>query len=162
MFISITVSNGYEQGRRRALSSLKKGVFLSLKGHVLEWRRACSWIEGGAVWFLRMPLDFLFLYITIPLGVPSHMEGSSFFHGGEFFLSRRIFLSRIEGISFSHRTHRFNRIFPPAFRVHRTPPAYRYHRTFQLKMAVRFCVIGWLNVSVKPCVFCSSVLLCEK
>ena len=29
-------------------------------------------------------------------------------------------------------------------------------------MAVRFCVIGWLNVSVKPCVFCSSVFFCEK
>ena len=29
-------------------------------------------------------------------------------------------------------------------------------------MAVRFCEIGWLNVSVKLCVFCSSVFLCEK
>ena len=29
-------------------------------------------------------------------------------------------------------------------------------------MAVRFCEIGWLNVSVKLCVFCSSVLFCEK
>ena len=58
--------------------------------------------------------------------------GSSFSHGGECFLAQRVFLSRIEGISFSHRTHRFNRIFPPAFRVHRTPPAYRYHRTLLL------------------------------
>ena len=29
-------------------------------------------------------------------------------------------------------------------------------------LVVRFCVIGWLNVSVKPCMFCSSVLFCEK
>mgnify|MGYP007123903605 CR=1 FL=1 len=48
------------------------------------------------------------------------------------------------------------------FRTHRRPSAYRYHRTLLLKMAVRFCEIGWLNVSVKLCVFCSSVLFCEK
>ena len=47
------------------------------------------------------------------------------------------------------------------FRAHRRPPAYRYHRTFQLKVAVRFCEIGWLNVSVECCVFCSSVFFCE-
>ena len=33
---------------------------------------------------------------------------------------------------------------------------------FQLTLAVRFCDIGWLNVSVKLCVFCSSVFFCEK
>ena len=48
------------------------------------------------------------------------------------------------------------------FRTHRTPLAYRYHRTLQLKVAVRFCEIGWLNVSVECCVFCSSVFFCEK
>ena len=48
------------------------------------------------------------------------------------------------------------------FRTHRTPPAYRYHRTLLPKMAVRFCEIGWLNVSVGLCVFCSSVFFCEK
>ena len=32
--------------------------------------------------------------------------GSSFSHGGECFLAQRVFLSRIEGISFSHRAHR--------------------------------------------------------
>ena len=66
------------------------------------------------------------------------------------------------GRFFSHRTHRFNRTFQPTFRTHRTPPAYRYHRTFQLKVAVTFCEIGWLNVSVECCVFCSSVFFCEK
>ena len=29
-------------------------------------------------------------------------------------------------------------------------------------MAVRFCEIGWLNVSVEYCVFCSSVFFCER
>ena len=33
---------------RRALSSIKKGVFLDVKGHVLEWRRVCSWKEWGS------------------------------------------------------------------------------------------------------------------
>ena len=32
---------------RRALSSIKKGVFLNVEGHVLEWRRACSRMEKG-------------------------------------------------------------------------------------------------------------------
>ena len=67
-----------------------------------------------------------------------------------------------QGSFISHRTHRFNRTFPPTFRTHRTPSAYRYHRTFKLKVAVTFCVIGWLNVSVDLCVFCSSVFFCEK
>jgi len=31
-----------------------------------------------------------------------------------------------------------------------------------IKVAVRFCEIGWLNVSVECCVFCSSVFFCEK
>ncbi len=58
-------------------------------------------------------------------------------------------LTRSLSSSFSHRTHRSNRTFPPTFRTHRRPPAYRYHRAFQLKkgvgrwvLAVRFCVIG--------------------
>ena len=63
---------------------------------------------------------------------------------------------------FSHRSHRFNGPFCALFRFHRRPPAYRIHRAFQLKVAVRFCEIGWLNVSVKPCVFCSSVIFCER
>ena len=33
---------------------------------------------------------------------------------------------------------------------------------FQLTLAVTLCDISWLNVSVKPCVFCSSVSFCER
>ena len=74
---------------RRALSSIKKGVFLAVEGHVLEWRRACSW----------MGKDMLLKGVR---------------QGGE------------------------------------------------ASVAVRFCEIGWLNVSVGLCVFCSSVFFCEK
>ena len=47
---------------------------------------------------------------------------------GSIFLSQRVFLSLTEGISFSHRAHRFNRTFLPTFRAHKivapppTPP----------------------------------------
>ena len=81
---------------------------------------------------------------------------------GLFFLSLRVVFSLTVGISFSHRTHRSNRAFLRTFRAHRRPSAYRIHRTFQLKLAVTFCDIGWLNVSVRLCVFCFSVYFCEK
>ena len=82
-------------------------------------------------------------------------EKMSIRFAGEFFLSRRIFLSLTELTDLTEH-------FCALFRTHRTPPAYRYHRTFQLKVTVTFCEIGWLNVSVKPCVFCSSVIFCER
>ena len=37
-----------------------------------------------------------------------------------------------------------------------------FTEAFQLRLAVTFCDIGWLNVSVECCVFCSSVFFCEK
>ena len=74
---------------------------------------------------------------------------------GEFLLSRRIFLSLTELTDLTEH-------FCAQFRTHRTPSAYRYHRTFKLKVAVTFCEIGWLNVSVGLCGFCSSVFFCEK
>ena len=89
--VSVTYmkSGGCRLRWRRALSSIKKGVFLDVEGHVLEWRRACSWM--GKDMFLK--------------GVRQ---------GGEAFV------------------------------------------------AVRFCEIGWLNVSVECCVFCSSVYSVRK
>ena len=66
------------------------------------------------------------------------------------------------GSSFSHRAHRVNRAFWRTVRAHRRPSAYRAHRALLLKVAVTFCEIGWLNVSVKLCVFCSSVLSVRK
>ena len=48
--VSVTYmkSRGCRLRWRRALSSIKKGVFLDVEGHVLEWRRACSWNEWGS------------------------------------------------------------------------------------------------------------------
>ena len=76
-------------------------------------------------------------------------------HAGEFFLSRRVFFSLTERTEFTEH-------FCAQFRAHRRPPAYRVHRALLLKVAVKFCDIGWLNVSVGLCVFCSSVFFCEK
>ena len=47
--VSVTCmkSRGCRLRWRRALSSIKKGVFLDVEGHVLEWRRACSRMEKG-------------------------------------------------------------------------------------------------------------------
>ena len=56
----------------------------------------------------------------------------------------------------------FTEHFCAQFRAHRRPSAYRVHRALLLKVAVTFCEIGWLNVSVGLCVFCSSVFFCEK
>ena len=44
------------------------------------------------------------------------------------FSVRKRTIARLAGEFFSHRTHRFNRTFPPTFQSHRTPPAYREHR----------------------------------
>ena len=74
---------------------------------------------------------------------------------GEFFLSRRVFFSLTERTEFTEH-------YCAQFRARRRPPAYRVHRALLLKVAVRFCDIGWLNVSVRLCVFCSSVIFCEK
>ena len=143
MFISITVSNGYEQGRRRALSSIKKGVFLCLEGHVLEWRRACSRMEKGM--FLNRGRGGMVFKYAFGLFISLHHDflGSSFSHGGEFFLARRIFFFLTESIFLSHRGNLSlsQRVFLSLTeltdvtdlicaqcRTHRTPPAYRCHR----------------------------------
>ena len=64
-------------------------------------------------------------------------------------------------LSLTERTE-FTEHFGAQFRFHRRPLAYRGHRALLLKVAVRFCEIGWLNVSVGLCVFCSSVFFCER
>ena len=76
--------------------------------------------------------------------------------------SMRWHTSNSLGSFFSHRAHRVHGGFWRTFRAHRGPSAYRVHRALLLKVAVTFCVIGWLNVSVGPCVFCSSVFSVRK
>ena len=52
----------------------------------------------------------------------------------------------------------FAHSFEPTERLRHT----EFTEAFQLRLAITFCDIGWLNVSVKLCVFCSSVFFCEK
>ena len=55
-------------------------------------------------------------------------------------------------------TEPFGAPFEPTERLRHTENT----EAFQLTLAVTLCVIGWLNVSVKVCVFCSSVIFCER
>ena len=87
-------------------------------------------------------------YSDEELGVFSLTEDIPFSHAGYFF-------------SLTENTE-VTEVLSAQFRAHRTPPAYRVHRALLPKMAVRFCEIGWLNVSVGLCVFCSSVIFREK
>ena len=43
-----------------------------------------------------------------------------------------------------------------------TPLSIRRGAGGEASVAVMFCVIGWLNVSVGICLFCSSVFFCER
>ena len=55
-------------------------------------------------------------------------------------------------------TEPFGAHFEPTERLRHT----EFTEAFQLTLAVTLCVIGWLNVSVEVCVFCSSVIFCER
>ena len=173
-FVSVTYikSGGWRLRWRRALSSIKKGVFLDVEGHVLEWRRACSWMgkdmflkgveQGGEASVAVRFCEIGWLNVSVGLCVfcssvffcekenaPSVRKRTLEIRWGVPSLTKDIF--------FSHRAHRVHGGFWRTFRAHRTPSAYRVHRALLPKMAVRFCEISWLNVSVGLCVFCSSV-----
>ena len=170
-FVSVNYmkSRGCNQRWRRALSSIKKGVFLDVEGHVLEWRRACSWMgkdmflkgvrQGGEASVAVRFCEIGWLNVSVGLCVfcssvffcekenaPSVRKRTLEIRWGVPSLTKDIF--------FSHRAHRVHGGFWRTFRAHRTPSAYRVHRALLPKMAVRFCEIGWLNVSVDLCVFC--------
>ena len=122
--------------------------FLPQEGPLLERRRACSWslkgVSSNEEWSVCWKL------LTFSMSKFSILSRK-----------RTFYLSRWWGFSLTERTE-FTELFGALFRVHRTPPAYRVHRALLLKVAVRFCVIGWLNVSVNLCEICSSVFFCEK
>ena len=58
----------------------------------------------------------------------------------------------------TERTEPFGARFEPTEGLRHT----EFTEAFQLRLAVTLCDIGWLNVSVECCVFCSSVFFCEK
>ena len=99
-------------------------------------------------------------------------------------LSMRLGLWDLLGSFFSHRTHRFNRTYLRTVSNAQNASGIQISQNVIAKggcwvmsgrcwwlaktgvgwwmLAVRFCEIGWLNVSVKVCVFCSSVIFCER
>ena len=114
---------------------MEKGTFLKLGRGALVFKYAFGL-------FISLHHDFL---------------GSSFSHGGEFFLSRRIFLSLTKSIFLSHGgnlsltqrvflsltehtdvTELFHQRFEPTERLRHTDIT----EAFQLTLAVTFCVIG--------------------
>ena len=140
---------------RRALSSIKKGVFLDVEGHVLEWRRACSWMgkdmllkgvrqEGEASVAVRF-CEIGWLNVSVGLCVfcssvffcekenaPSMWERTLEIRWGVPSLTKDIF--------FSHRAHRVHGGFWRTFRAHRRPSAYRGHRGLSTKIG---CNVLW-------------------
>ena len=64
-------------------------------------------------------------------------------------------------LSLTERTE-FTEVFSAHFEPTEGLRHTEFTEAFQLRLAVTFCEIGWLNVSVKPCVFCSSVLSVRK
>ena len=71
------------------------------------------------------------------------------------------FLSRWEGFSLTERTE-FTEPFGAHFELTEGLWHTDFTEAFQLTLALTLCDIGWLNVSVECCVFCSSVFFCEK
>ena len=132
--------------------------FLHAEHALLGARRACSQTQLVIFWFLvsyalylrwHFPLTLRIIGSVICKGFLRHKlrqmqgDGRLFSHAGEFFLSQSTQSSR----SF------FAHSFEPTEHLRHTENT----EAFQLTLAVTFCEIGWLDVSVEYCVFCSSV-----
>ena len=130
--VSVTYmkSGGCKLRWRRALSSIKKGVFLDVEGHVLEWRRACSWMgkdmflkgvrQGGEASVAVRFCEIGWLNVSVKYRV---------FRSSVFFCEKKnICETRWGGFSLTEHTD-LTDPFCALFRTHRTPPAYRFHRT---------------------------------
>ena len=128
-------------GRWRACSRMEKGMFLKGVG---QWGEASVAVRFCDIGWLNVSVDLCVFCSSV-----------------SFCEKKNIFETRRGVLSLTERTE-FTEHFFALFRAHRRPPAYRVHRALLLKVAVRFCEIGWLNVSVGLCVFCSSVFFCEK
>ena len=142
--VSVTYmkSGGCKLRWRRALSSIKKGVFLDVEGHVLEWRRACSWMgkdmflkgvrQGGKASVAVRFCEIGWLNVSVECcvfcsSVYSVRKRTLENCRGEFFLSQRTFFSLTERTEFTEH-------FCAQFRAHRRPSAYRGHRGLSTKI----------------------------
>ena len=161
--------------------------FLRQEGRLLRARRAYTWMQNVTHWFLvgyifcyrwcylrvvsvaNLAGCKVFLspcwsvseremYVRLPLwgclcgawGVFSLTLRNSFSHRRHSFFSWRTFLSLTD---LTDLTEPFHQRFDPTEGLRHT----EFTEAFQLRLAVTLCDIGWLNVSVKLCVFCSSV-----
>ena len=128
-------------GRWRACSQMEKGMFLKWVG---QWGEASVAVRFCEIGWLNVSVDLCVFCSSV-----------------SFCEKKNIFETRRGVFSLTERTE-FTEHFCVQFRAHRRPPAYRVHRALLLKVAVTFCEIGWLNVSVGLCVFCSSVFSVRK
>ena len=132
--------------------------FLGQEGHVLHARRAYSELllrpfcnrEGCGEKSWR---DFSLTEHTAtsppnpsPNGEGSSMWGYPYWPACTF--RRVFFLTELTDL-----TELFHQRFEPTEGLRHTD----FTEAFQLTLAVTFCEIGWLHVSVECCVFCSSV-----
>ena len=166
--------------------------FLRQEGRLLRARRAYIRTQNVTRWFLAdyilvyrqwymcilsvvslvgykdfsspcWPVSEREMYVRLPLwgclcgawGVFSLTLRSSFSHRRHSFFSWWTFLSLTD---LTDLTEPFHQRFDPTERLRHT----EFTEAFQLRLAVTFCDIGWLNVSVHLCEFCSSVLSVRK
>ena len=176
-----------EYATRGGSSTFKNMPFLRQEGRLLRTRKAYSRMQNVTHWFLvGYIFCYRWCYLrvvsvanlagckvflspcwsvsdreivceVVPIGllawgveVFSLTLRNSFSHRRHSFFSWRTFLSLTD---LTDLTEPFHQRFDPTERLRHT----EFTEAFQLRLAVTFCDIGWLNVSVKLCVFCSSV-----
>ena len=92
-FVTHKKSEVYKQCLRTCLSCPKRGMFLPLERHLLDWRKASSSMERGVS--SKREWRNCWNILTVPIftiSIYSLTEDNSFFHGGHFFFSLRTFL----------------------------------------------------------------------
>ena len=151
--------------------------FLGQEGHVLRARRACSEMlsrpfcnregheEGrGEVFLSRWGVLSLTEHTKFTEVLSARVNSWVSFSLTERAKFTEVLSARINSwgsfslTEYTDLTEPFCARFEPTEGLRHTEVT----EAFQLTLAVTFCDIGWLNVSVECCVFCSSVFFCEK
>ena len=135
-------------GRWRACSQMEKGMFLNGVG---QWGEASVAVRFCDIGWLNVSVEccvFCSSVFSVRKRTHPPCEKERLRFAGEFYLSQ----SAQSSLSiFAHS-------FEPTEGLRHTEVT----EAFQLRLAVTFCEIGWLNVSVGLCEICSSVFFCEK